>query len=141
MSKLTAVFPTPQINKRAVRPANIPTGRLLITNTDEIIYANTQARHFLGLLAEESLPNGQRFLPLARASYQCFPTLAWMGWPQQLPTNTPRFLIYTPPNKSVPLLLQVDVTEHLLMEGRDIWVITIRLMKSNTATAVPHLAV
>lgn len=140
MSKVTAVLPTPPISKTPTKPASIPTGRLLITGTDEIVYANLQARHFLGFLADESLPNGQRFLPLARASYQCFPPLAWMDWPKQSPANRPRYLVYTPPNRAAHMLLKVEVTEHLHMEGREIWVIAINLVETKLATAVPHLA-
>ncbi|MEZ4594268.1 MAG: hypothetical protein R3D55_24465 [Chloroflexota bacterium] len=76
----------------------LPTGRLLINDADEIIYANTQARHFLGLLSEESLPAGQKFLPLLRQTYQFYPTLAWVGWPKRPSASTARYLIYTPPN-------------------------------------------
>lgn len=141
MSKLTADFATPQFNKTPAKPADVPTGRLLITDTDEIIYANTQARHFLGFLADESLPNGQRFLPLVRASYQCFPSLAWLCWPKQPSANLPRYLVYTPPNKAGHMLLKVEVTEQFFMEGREIWVVTINLVASKTAAAVPHRTV
>lgn len=121
--------------------ATVPTGRLLINDADEIIYANSQARHFLGFLTDELLPNGQKFLPLVRAAYACYPPLAWTGWPKLPSVAMPRYLIYTPPNNTKQLLLQVEITEHIILENRDIWVITINLVDRKRVTAVSHATV
>lgn len=126
---------------RSSQSTSLPTGRLLINDTDEIIYANTQARHFLGLLSEESLPAGQKFLPLLRQTYQFYPTVAWLGWPKRPLATTARYLIYTPPNSQNASLLKVETIEQIMLEGRTIWVISIQLVESRQTTAVSHLTI
>lgn len=137
MNKATAVYQTPP----TTTSTPLPTGRLLINDADEIIYANTQARHFLGLLSEESLPAGQKFLPLLRQSYQCYPTLAWLSWPKRPSPTTVRYLVYTPPNSANTSMLKVETVEQILLEGRTIWIISIQLIESRKATAVSHFTV
>ncbi|GJM40396.1 MAG: hypothetical protein DHS20C20_06780 [Ardenticatenaceae bacterium] len=136
MHNATAVsyaIPVPSTN-------HIPTGRLLINDADEIIYANTQARHFLGLLAEESLQKEQKLMPLLRQTYQFPPSNDWASWPPQPSSPTSRYLIYTLPNSIHPSLLKVDIVEQFQLSGKDIWVITIQLVES-PETAVNKLTV
>ena len=139
MDKLTAEFPTAR--KQTTASVKLPTGRLLIDDADEILYANTQARHFLGLLTDEMLPRGQKFLQLVRAAYQCSPPLAWMDWPRHSGRSPSRYLIYTPPNGQGHLLLKVEIAEHIRLEGKDIWAITIKSVESKFATAVSQLTI
>ncbi|MCA9918386.1 MAG: hypothetical protein KC445_10570 [Anaerolineales bacterium] len=133
MNKATAVFTqTPHTQKTA----SLPTGRLLINDADEIVYANTQARHFLGLLSEETLPKGQKFLPLLRETYQIYPTLAWLGWPKRPSPTTTRYLIYTLPNSTAVSLFKVEIIEQIWLEGQHIWVVAIQLIENRVGTAV-----
>lgn len=138
MNNVTAVFKqSPTVTKSMP----LPTGRLLVNDSDEIIYANTQARHFLGLLSEESLPTGQKFLPLLSQSYQFYPTRAWLGWPKWPVPTTARYLIYTAPNSKNSSLLKVEANEKIVLEGKTIWAISIQLVESRAATAVSRYTV
>jgi hypothetical protein len=134
MNKATAVFTTPT----ATKTRQLPTGRLLINDADEIIYANTQARHFLGLFSEDPLPAGQQFLPLLRQSYQFHSTADWRGWPKRASDTTARYLIYTSPNSFVCSLLKVEIVENILLDGNNIWVISIDLVESTAKATVAH---
>ena len=117
----------------------LPSGHLLINAADEIIYANKQARHFLGLLAEETLPTGQKFLSLVRSAYQCYPAFAWLDWPQR-PSTTSRYLIFSPNRNASFSLLKVEIVEHLIIDGSEVWAIAINLVESSTGTAVNRFA-
>ena len=39
------------------------------------------------------------------------------------------------------MLLKVEIMEQIRLQGRDIWVITLNLVESKLATAVPHLTI
>jgi hypothetical protein len=132
MNKVKAIFTPTSV----IRAKQLPTGQLLLNDADEIVYANTQARHFLGLLSDESLPSGQKFLPLLRQTYQFYPTIAWLGWPKRPSATSTRYLIYMPPNGTACSLLQVEILEKILLDGKNIWVISIHLVDSQMATAV-----
>jgi CheY-like chemotaxis protein len=57
-------------------------GYLLLGAQDEIIYANPQARLFLGLLSHYGGLD-QTFLALARRQYQLQPAEVWRSWPHR----------------------------------------------------------
>ena len=116
---------------------NLPTGHLLINSADKIIFANKQARHILGLLAEESLPNEETFLSLAQSSYNCFPAMAWMGWPKRPSTTISRYLIFTAANGTT-ICFRVETLEHLIIDSNECWVVAIELVDSAPETAVPQ---
>ncbi|MBN1887028.1 MAG: response regulator [Thermoflexales bacterium] len=56
-------------------------GHLVINERDEVLYANPQARIFLGLPQDEQQPVPAGFLELARRQYHCEPQEAWTSWP------------------------------------------------------------
>lgn len=116
----------------------LPSGHLLINVADEIIYANKQARHFLGLLADEALPTGQKFLSLVQSAYRCYPAFAWLDWPKRPWATTARYLIFSPPNQPSFSLLKVEIMEQFEVDGHEIWVVAIDLVKSTLETAVIH---
>ncbi|WP_420642394.1 hypothetical protein [Candidatus Leptofilum sp.] len=118
---VSATMPITNIN-------HIPMGRLLVNDADEIIYANTQARHFLGLLAEESLQAELKLMPLLRESYHFYPTKAWLGWPKRPSTATSRYLIYTSPHRIHHAMLKVDIVEKIWLGNKNIWVITMQFV-------------
>lgn len=111
----------------------LPSGHLLINAADEIIYADKQARYFLGLMADDTLPTGQKFLPLVRTIYQCYPALAWLDWPKR-PATTARYLIHSSTRNASFSLLKVEVVEHIIVDGKNIWVIVIDLVESSLET-------
>jgi hypothetical protein len=115
---------------------NLPTGHLLINEADEIIYANKQARFFLGLLADESLPIKQTFLSLVQSAYQCIPVFAWLGWPKRPSAAISRYLIFNTANTSPFSLLKVEIVEQIVINSKDIWVVSIDLVESTSETAV-----
>ena len=116
------------------KKTKLATGYLLLNEADEIVYANKQARHFLGMLAEETLPNGNRFLPLVQSAYHCYPTLAWQDWPKRPSSINTRYLIYAPPNGHAFSLLKVEIVEQLIVDGHAIWAIAIDLVESTSVT-------
>ena len=120
--------------KKQTLTTNIPTGYLLLNEADEIIYANQQARHFLGVLADEALPNGKKFLSLVQSAYQCYPARAWLNWPKRPSSVKPRYLIYAPPNGPTFSLLKVEILERLIVDGHVIWAIAIDLVESKVET-------
>lgn len=131
MFKSTAVFPNPNHLDKHSTAKNVPPGFLLINDEDEIIYANKQARHFLGLLSEETVPSRQKFLPLVQSGYQCYPGMAWLGWPKRPSATTSRYLIYSSPNSTTFSLLKVDILEQMILDGQSIWVISMSAVTTN----------
>ena len=68
-------------------------GYLLINDQDEILFANQKARVYLGLAADEALPNGKQFLATAVTQYQPHPIAAWQDWPNAQPDNEDHYLV------------------------------------------------
>jgi len=116
------------------KTTNFPTGYLLLNEADEIVYANQQARRFLGVLADETLPNGKKFLPLVQSAYQCYPTLAWLDWLKRPSSVNTRYLIYSPQSDHAFSLLKVEIVEQLIVNGHAIWAIAIDLVESKLTT-------
>jgi len=137
MSRSAASITTQIIEKQ--QPfSKLPTGHLLINAADEIIYANKQARRYLGLWADESLPAGQKFLPLVQFTYQCYPTFAWLNWPS---ATTARYLIFSSPSHTSFSLLRVEIVEKMIVDNQEIWAVAIDLVESPLETAVVHATV
>lgn len=134
MLSATAVSRPNSSKKSATRP----TGRLLINDADEILYANTQARHFLGLLSEEALPKGQKFIPLLLQTFRFYSNTAWLSWPKRALPTTPQYLIYTSPQGHTALY-KVEIIEQIHLEGKKILAIAIQLVETQMETAVSHL--
>lgn len=124
----------------STNPTALPTGRLLINDADEILYANRQARHFLGLLSEESLPKGQKFVPLLRQTFQLDSNSAWVGWPQRPLPTMPRYVLYTSSHAD-PALFKVEIIEQIQLDGKNILAVAMQLVESGWGTAVSHLTV
>ncbi|MBI1876794.1 MAG: response regulator [Chloroflexi bacterium] len=58
-------------------------GYVLVGEDDTIIYANPQARFYLGFAETSSELIGKKFLAQAQKQYQCEPDTAWVNWPTQ----------------------------------------------------------
>ena len=89
-------------------------GYLIINEQDEIVYANSHARLFLGMSSEQQeYETPTRFLPLIRKQYLLEPVEAWKSWTEQS-SYTPypiRYLIRPESQSSEVFWLQVHVLE------------------------------
>lgn len=131
MNKDTAVYQRRTETRQRQRAQS---GLLLINQQDEILYANRQARHFLGLLSEEDLPQQQKFMTLVQSAYQCYPSTAWLNWPTRPSSTTTRRLIYSPPHSSSYFQLKVEILEQIILDGALVWAVAlIEEVRSDTA--------
>jgi len=128
MFKLTAVSHPNKSANSLLQSKMSHAGYLLITQQDEIIYANRQARHYLGLLSDEKLPFRQTFLSLITSMYQCSSA------------NGVRYLICSPKDGSPFFQIRVEVLEQLVIDQLPIWIVCMIVIKSKT-TAVTHATI
>ena len=99
----------------------------LIVLGDEITYANSQARLYLGLPPSGSgeAPEDERdtiagaFLELARRQYHCEPEEAWATWPEQAAPGSqlPRYLVRPESPTAGTFWLRVDAMEMAALAG------------------------
>lgn len=92
-------------------------GYLILNDNDEFLYANPQARLWLGLPADAEGPYSDTFLTLAKTLYHCEPQELWLPWPELPPMvspNTARYLVRPEIPTATTLWLQV---EQMLMES------------------------
>ena len=113
----------------------VSSGLLLINEQDEILYANRQARHFLGLFSEEALPRKLKFMTLVQSAYRCYPADAWMNWPTRPSSTITRRLIYTPLHSSTYLQLKVEILEQIILDGAPVWAVAM-IEEAQAETAV-----
>ncbi len=125
MLKTTAVNQPITTNDSLLQSKDSHSGYLLITQQDKIIYANRQARHYLGLLADEKGPIRQTFLSLVQATYRCYPTNAWLSWLKTSSATTARYLVYSPPHSHDVFQLKVEILEQLIIDSLPIWIVSI----------------
>lgn len=86
-------------------------GYLILSDTDQILYANAQARLWLGLAAapEEAYPG--TFLALVKQQYHCEPQEMWLTWPEppfMVIQNIARYLVRPETPTIETLWLQVE---------------------------------
>lgn len=84
-------------------------GYLVVSESDEILYANPCARLYLGLPTNDSRPITMPFLELAREQYHCEPQEAWLSWLEQPVGQSPRYLVRPESPNARAFWLQVDV--------------------------------
>lgn len=82
-------------------------GYLMLGETDQILYANPQARLWLGLAANGAEPYPETFLALAQKQYHCEPQELWLTWPEPLPVGS-RYLVRPETSTVNTLWLQVE---------------------------------
>jgi two-component system cell cycle response regulator len=118
-------------------------GYLIVSDSGRVLYANPQARLYLGLPstgsgqapaagsgrvpADKGKPIAETFLELARKQYHCEPQEAWATWPEQsaVATRTPRYLVRPESLTAQAFWLQVDVRD--LPSGPDTgWIVRLR---------------
>ncbi|HEY3228653.1 MAG TPA: ATP-binding protein, partial [Roseiflexaceae bacterium] len=115
-------------------------GFLLVSATDQVQYANAQARAYLRLPADPDAPITESFRTIVQQQYQCEPQAAWAAWPDLPPSAVPmiRYLVRPesatagvcwlavstlrlPSNADGEWLIQLrDITAQMAMQG-DMW--------------------
>ncbi len=106
---------------------NTDDGYLLVNADDKILYANPQARLYLGLPQNTKDPIKESFLVLAKRLYRCEPSDEWFNWSEQTAATAkqPRFL-YRPESSKTPSTW-LEVTMHdKSTNGDNQWLIRIR---------------
>jgi DNA-binding response OmpR family regulator len=88
-------------------------GYLIIDRRDAILYANTQARLYLGLPAHQDEAIVAGFIQLVSQQYQLEPEQAWTIWPEQSDAldRAPRYLVRPESPNANTVWLQVDTLE------------------------------
>ena len=88
-------------------------GYLMVGDSDDVLYANPQARLYLSLPADEGEPISETFLGLARKQYRCEPQEAWAAWLEQpaIAIQSPRYLVRPESPTADVFWLQVDLME------------------------------
>jgi len=110
-------------------------GYLIVSDSDKVLYANPQARLYLGLPSSSSgqasgdggEPISGAFLELAGKQYRCEPQEAWATWPKQpaMATQSARYLVRPESPTANAFWLQVDVLD--LPSGPDAgWIVRLR---------------
>jgi DNA-binding response OmpR family regulator len=90
-------------------------GYLVVDEQDNILYANSQARLYLGLSNDQNKPITKLFLELARRQYHFQPEEAWVNWPQQPPPvnerPSPRYLVRPESPAAHAFWLQLEILD------------------------------
>ena len=137
MFKSAAVFPHAGKTSEQQSGKKPIFGFLLIDQRDRIIYANQQARHFLGLMSDELLPFRQTFMTLVESAYECYPAGAWQGWPKRPSPATTRRLVYKPQDNDLFFQLKVEVLEQIIIDEMPVWVVSMVEEITETAVSLP----
>ncbi|HEX9922796.1 MAG TPA: response regulator [Anaerolineae bacterium] len=84
-------------------------GYLVIDDQDNILYANPQARLYLGLSASGDDLSAATFLDLATNHYSLEPQITWENWPVSCqPASSPRYLVQAETLTAQAFWLQVE---------------------------------
>ncbi len=87
-------------------------GYLMLSSTEHILYANPQARKYLGIsLDDNDKPIEESFIAWVNKQYLCEPATAWTDWPNPLLVKTPLYLVKPESAKEDGLWLQVDLMD------------------------------
>jgi two-component system, cell cycle response regulator len=102
-------------------------GYLVVDGTDEIQYANPQARLYLGLAPNRAVPIAETFLSLAKARYRLEPQEIWAFWTDHpaFALRSPLYLVRPESQTSRALWLQVDVLDLDAQRGAG-WLLRLR---------------
>jgi two-component system cell cycle response regulator len=96
-------------------------GYLILSENDQVLYANPQARLYFGLPSLDSTPipasgtesTMRTFLELARQQYTCEPQEAWTAWPalSDGTADLSRYLVRPKSSSAAEFWLHIDVLE------------------------------
>lgn len=104
----------------AVEQAN--EGYLLLDPQDRILYANPQARAYLGLTVEDERSNQADFLEITEKLFTRYPTYLWEDWRE--PSSQTRYLMIPETSERRAFWLEVDVFP--AAEDDPVWVVCLR---------------
>jgi DNA-binding response OmpR family regulator len=102
---------------------NTDDGYLIVNQDDEVLYANPQARLYLGLPANQDEFVAEKFVVLARKAYHCQPEAAWNAWPGQMAEPVQRYMMQPETASSHAFWVQVDLFP---AEPKKTWVVRLR---------------
>lgn len=102
---------------------NTDDGYLIVNRHDDVLYANPQARLYLGLAADQDELVADPFLVLVKKQYQCKPEVAWQNWPQPAEGPSPRYLMQPESPSTHASWLQVDLFP---AEPNQSWIVRLR---------------
>ncbi len=83
-------------------------GYLVVGDGDKMLYANPQARLYLGLEDAGDRPVSGTFLESAARHFRCEPQESWLAWPEPPAADTPLYLVRPESEAANPLWLQVE---------------------------------
>jgi two-component system cell cycle response regulator len=86
-------------------------GYLILSDCTDIIYANRQARLYLGLTGDQEEAINETFLALIEKQYHLEPQKAWAAWPEHLVQKVPLYLVRPESATASTFWLQVDLME------------------------------
>jgi len=84
-------------------------GYLTLDDTGHVTYANTTARHLLGLPPAAPLPLGESFLARVQRLYRLEPAPAWREWTPTAANGVRRYLVRPETTEAEALWLSVQV--------------------------------
>lgn len=89
-------------------------GFLLVSERDDVLYANPQARRYLGISSESGVPITEKFLDLVRKQYSCEPESGWADWPSHVDRyrDRLRYLVRPEVPTAAATWLQVAMLPH-----------------------------
>ena len=92
-------------------------GYLQLDSHDRILYANTRARFYLGMDADQSKPATDTFINIVLRQYKTQPQPAWVGWPVITTNTANRYLVRPESNTANEFWLEVAIYEIPGAEG------------------------
>lgn len=102
---------------------NTDDGYLVVNSDDDVLYANPQARQYLGLSPDQDEMVSEPFLVLADKRYQRKPETGWQSWPQLPADSPPCYLMHPESASNRAFWLQVDLFP---AEPNRSWIIRLR---------------
>lgn len=84
---------------------------LVLGKSDDVLYANPQARRYLNLSNDETEPVTETFMELAIKWYRCQPDQAWSNWPDGRSAQSPLYLVRSDSADNGALWLRVELME------------------------------
>jgi two-component system, cell cycle response regulator len=101
------------------------TGYVLLSDNDEILFANSTAARYLDMPAHNGQKGSETFLAQAKKQYHCEPAAAWKAWPRWPAENTNQFLIRPETATSQAMWLRVDILDYLVAGPRPTWIVSL----------------
>ncbi|MDX1522440.1 MAG: response regulator, partial [Anaerolineae bacterium] len=106
-------------------------GYLLLNEKTDILYANAQARLYLGLPLDQVNVAAHRFLDLVQQQYSCEPQAAWANWPQQLTKGqSPLYLVRPETDHTNAFWLRVELMD-VISHSQERYIVCLRDITTN----------